>query len=307
MLESLLHPTDPYADEAEKRRALVFGMWIFLATEALFFGTLFLAYTVLRLNYPEDFRRASHEMSMAFGTVNTFVLLASSFFMARAVNVAREGRKWALAGPLCATAALGLAFLTIKGFEYAYDIRHSTIPGAGLRIAGEAPSLSKSALFESGTFEFQDEAAQIAAALCGARPGLRILDLAAGAGGKSLAFAASMQNRGEILACDVRGEALFELQTRAQRAGATIIKTLPLDHGQPHLVVVEALGRGHAHASHRRVDPDVEVLDVLVDDIDIDAADGEVSASGTHRAPSRVQRDHRACRSHQGAQCVLPS
>jgi 16S rRNA (cytosine967-C5)-methyltransferase len=103
----------------------------------------------------------------------------------------------------------------------------------GVRIAGEAPSLSKSALFESGTFEFQDEAAQIAAALCGARPGLRILDLAAGAGGKSLAFAASMQNRGEILACDVRGEALFELQTRAQRAGATIIKTLPLDHGQP--------------------------------------------------------------------------
>jgi 16S rRNA (cytosine967-C5)-methyltransferase len=103
----------------------------------------------------------------------------------------------------------------------------------GIRIAGEATNLSKSALFESGAFEFQDEAAQIASALCGAKPGMRILDLAAGAGGKSLAFAAAMENRGEIFACDVRGEALFELEKRAQRAGATIIKTLPLDHGQP--------------------------------------------------------------------------
>jgi 16S rRNA (cytosine967-C5)-methyltransferase len=103
----------------------------------------------------------------------------------------------------------------------------------GIRISGEATNLSKSALFESGAFEFQDEAAQIASALCGAKPGMRILDLAAGAGGKSLAFAASMQNQGEIVACDVRGEALFELEKRAQRAGATIIKTLPLDHGQP--------------------------------------------------------------------------
>jgi 16S rRNA (cytosine967-C5)-methyltransferase len=103
----------------------------------------------------------------------------------------------------------------------------------GIRIAGEAGNLSKSHLFESGAFEFQDEAAQIAAHLCGAQPGMRILDLAAGAGGKALAFAAAMNNSGEILACDTRGEALFELEKRATRAGVTIIKTLPLDHGQP--------------------------------------------------------------------------
>ncbi len=103
----------------------------------------------------------------------------------------------------------------------------------GVRIAGDAANLSKSALFESGAFEFQDEAAQIASALCAAAPDMRVLDLAAGAGGKSLAFAASMRNQGEIVACDVRGEALFKLEKRAARAGATIIKTLPLDHGQP--------------------------------------------------------------------------
>lgn len=103
----------------------------------------------------------------------------------------------------------------------------------GVRIRGDAVHLSQSALFESGAFEFQDEAAQIAAELCDARPGMRVLDLAAGAGGKSLAFAAGMDNRGEILACDVRAEALLALERRATRAGAAIIKTLPLDHGQP--------------------------------------------------------------------------
>jgi len=103
----------------------------------------------------------------------------------------------------------------------------------GVRIAGEAGNLSASPLFESGAFEFQDEAAQIAADLCGAQPGMRICDLAAGAGGKSLAFAAAMNNSGEIVACDVRGEALLELEKRAARAGAGIIRTLPLDHARP--------------------------------------------------------------------------
>ncbi len=103
----------------------------------------------------------------------------------------------------------------------------------GIRLAGDTAALSKSALFEAGAFEFQDEAAQIASVLCGAAPGMRVLDLAAGAGGKSLAFAAGMGNQGEIVACDVRGEALFELERRAARAGAAIIKTLLLDHAQP--------------------------------------------------------------------------
>ena len=114
----------------------------------------------------------------------------------------------------------------------------------GIRIAQEVPNLSKSALFQSGSFEFQDEAAQIASVLCDARPGMRVLDLAAGAGGKSLALAATMRNQGEIVACDVRAEALSELKTRAIRAAATIIRTLPLEQAQPEggfdLVLVDA-------------------------------------------------------------------
>jgi 16S rRNA (cytosine967-C5)-methyltransferase len=114
----------------------------------------------------------------------------------------------------------------------------------GLRISGDATNLTKSALFETGAFEFQDEAAQIAADLAGAQPGMRVLDLAAGAGGKSLAFAAALQNKGEIVACDVRGEALVELEARSRRAGATIITTRLLPHNPPSgafdLVFVDA-------------------------------------------------------------------
>jgi 16S rRNA (cytosine967-C5)-methyltransferase len=114
----------------------------------------------------------------------------------------------------------------------------------GIRIADEVPKLFQSSLFESGAFEFQDEAAQIASLLCDAAPDTRVLDLAAGAGGKSLALAAAMQNRGEIVACDVRGEALFELDKRALRAGVSIIRTVPLEHYRPEglfdLVLVDA-------------------------------------------------------------------
>jgi 16S rRNA (cytosine967-C5)-methyltransferase len=97
----------------------------------------------------------------------------------------------------------------------------------GIRIATGEAKLGRGALFESGAFEFQDEAAQCAALLCGAKPGMRVLDIAAGAGGKSLALAAIMQNEGEIVATDIRPEALIELERRAARAGATITKTLP--------------------------------------------------------------------------------
>ncbi|HEY0283652.1 MAG TPA: RsmB/NOP family class I SAM-dependent RNA methyltransferase, partial [Rhizomicrobium sp.] len=97
----------------------------------------------------------------------------------------------------------------------------------GLRLpSGEGlAKLSATALFADGAFEFQDEAAQIAALLCAAKPGMRVLDLAAGAGGKSLALAAAMQNQGEIVAHDASPARLRPLALRAARAGATIIET----------------------------------------------------------------------------------
>jgi 16S rRNA (cytosine967-C5)-methyltransferase len=78
--------------------------------------------------------------------------------------------------------------------------------------------------FSEGRFEFQDEAAQIAAVLCAAKPGSRILDLAAGSGGKALALAAEMKNEGVIVARDRDARRLAQLGPRAVRAGVTIIE-----------------------------------------------------------------------------------
>lgn len=103
----------------------------------------------------------------------------------------------------------------------------------GVRVETGSAMLGSSDLFGAGAFEFQDEAAQIASLLCAARPGERVLDLAAGAGGKSLALAATMQNRGEVVACDIRQTALQQLALRAQRAGVTIIKTQLVEQRPP--------------------------------------------------------------------------
>lgn len=96
----------------------------------------------------------------------------------------------------------------------------------GIRVASGAGSagLSRHPLYEAGAFEFQDEAAQICSLLCAASAGEHVLDLAAGAGGKSLALAADMKNDGEIVACDIRAPALKELEMRARRAGVSIIR-----------------------------------------------------------------------------------
>jgi 16S rRNA (cytosine967-C5)-methyltransferase len=95
----------------------------------------------------------------------------------------------------------------------------------GIRIPSEEglSSLQHTRFFQTGAFEFQDEASQIAALLCHAKPGEHILDLAAGAGGKTLAIAAQMQNRGTILAFDRDASRLKQLGPRARRAGASII------------------------------------------------------------------------------------
>ena len=105
----------------------------------------------------------------------------------------------------------------------------------GIRIPSSESGarLRQHACYLSGHFEFQDEAAQIAAHLVGAKPGQSILDLAAGAGGKSLAIAADMKNQGKVLAWDIREEALRELSERARRAGASIISTHAVGGGTP--------------------------------------------------------------------------
>ena len=88
----------------------------------------------------------------------------------------------------------------------------------GLRLAKRAP-LSGLAAFKNGLFDVQDEGSQIAALMAGAGPGMRVVDFCAGAGGKTLALAAGMANRGKLVACDVSARRLERAARRLRRAG----------------------------------------------------------------------------------------
>ena len=88
----------------------------------------------------------------------------------------------------------------------------------GLRLAERAP-LSGLQAFKDGLFDVQDEGSQLAALLAGARPGMRVVDFCAGAGGKTLALAAGMANRGKLVACDVSARRLERAGLRLRRAG----------------------------------------------------------------------------------------
>lgn len=121
---------EQFDDVSQQHEAAKFGMWIFLATEVLFFGGLFLAYTVYRFLSPETFAAASRHTEVILGGANTAVLLFSSTLMALAVRAAELGRRHHLMWLLLATAFLGVLFMVIKGFEYHKDFTEHLVPGA---------------------------------------------------------------------------------------------------------------------------------------------------------------------------------
>ncbi len=120
----------------QQKEASALGMWIFLVTEILFFGGLFLAYTVYRWQYPRGFSHASLHMDIVIGMVNTVVLILSSLTMAMAVHSAATGRQRRLVAFLVATMGLGLVFLALKAVEYTDHIRHHLFPGRFFHYPG---------------------------------------------------------------------------------------------------------------------------------------------------------------------------
>jgi cytochrome c oxidase subunit 3 len=120
----------------QQKEASTLGMWVFLVTEILFFGGLFLAYTIYRWQYARGFALASRHMDILLGTVNTAVLICSSLTMAMAVHSAAKGRRKPLMGYLVATMLLGAAFLGIKAVEYTEHIRHHLFPGPAFHYPG---------------------------------------------------------------------------------------------------------------------------------------------------------------------------
>ena len=130
-------PPAPQFDRfAQRTEAAHLGMWLFLSTELLFFGGLFAAYAAYRFAYPEVFAAAAGRLSVVSGTLDTLVLLTSSYVMATAVHAAQTGQRGALTWRLLAAAGLGALFLVLHGWEYAQDVREHHWPGPGFRFEG---------------------------------------------------------------------------------------------------------------------------------------------------------------------------
>ncbi len=113
----------------QQREAGTLGMWVFLVTEIMFFGGMFFAYTLYRNLYPEAFASASNHLDLTLGTINTVVLILSSFTMALAVYFAQTGKRRGQIIGLILTLVLGLTFLGIKAVEYHEKYVDRLIPG----------------------------------------------------------------------------------------------------------------------------------------------------------------------------------
>jgi len=133
----LQHHFDDMGQQAE---ASTLGMWVFLVTEIMFFGGLFMAYLVYRHASPMGFQEASHHLNLYWGAANTVILIVSSLTMALAVRAAQTSQPartqvfW-----LVWTMILGAAFLGIKAIEYTDKFTHHTVPGPFFQWDGLYP------------------------------------------------------------------------------------------------------------------------------------------------------------------------
>jgi len=128
-------PAFQFATLPQQREAATLGMWAFLATEVLFFGALIAAYSAYRIAWPDEIAAAARHTRVALGAINTAVLLTSSAFMATAVVLGEEAeRRRPVVLCLLATAALGLTFLGIKGYEYWLEYREGLVPALNFAL-----------------------------------------------------------------------------------------------------------------------------------------------------------------------------
>jgi cytochrome c oxidase subunit 3 len=122
---------------AQQKEASVLGMWVFLLTEILFFGGLFVAYMIYRIWYFDAFAEASRSLSLFWGGLNTAVLIGSSLTMAMAVRSAQTNKRSATVNWLILTMILGTVFLGVKVIEYADKFEHHHVPGQHFVWAAE--------------------------------------------------------------------------------------------------------------------------------------------------------------------------
>jgi cytochrome c oxidase subunit 3 len=144
---STAHPRLQHHFESleQQKEASTLGMWTFLVTEVMFFGGLFLCYSIYRFLYPEAFVAASRELDVSLGFMNTLVLIGSSLTMALAVHASAVGRRRATVAWLLGTVLLGSVFLGVKVVEYEHKFEHHLVPGESFRPDRIPPELHRGA------------------------------------------------------------------------------------------------------------------------------------------------------------------
>jgi cytochrome c oxidase subunit 3 len=136
------HVAEQFDDAEQQRLASELGIWVFLATEVMFFGGMILAYTAFRYLHPVGFSHGSRELSVAIGGINTGVLLISSFTVVLAVHAARTGARRLLLVSLVATMVLGTVFLGFKAYEWWHHYHEGFVPGIHFTYTGpDAPGV----------------------------------------------------------------------------------------------------------------------------------------------------------------------
>ncbi|HZD25086.1 MAG TPA: cytochrome c oxidase subunit 3 [Alphaproteobacteria bacterium] len=135
-------------DTAEQQRnADIAGMWVFLATEVLFFGGLFVGFAVYRFQYPVAFAAAAERLDLVLGSINTALLLTTGLLAAAADAAMAQRRRAVVLCLLVAIMLLGMVFLGIKGHEYSTEIDEGLAPFLGMPFRFEGPGDGHAAMF----------------------------------------------------------------------------------------------------------------------------------------------------------------
>jgi cytochrome c oxidase subunit 3 len=136
-----------FRTEEQQYETAQFGMWVFLVTEVMFFGGLFTAYLIYRIQFPEAWANGSHHLDILWGCFNTVVLIGSSLTMALAVHSARMSKKNGIVFWIAMTMVLGAVFLGIKWvFEYTPKWEHGLVP---FNFFFQAPDAGQQKIFFS--------------------------------------------------------------------------------------------------------------------------------------------------------------
>lgn len=119
----------------ESNTSAKLGMWLFILSELLLFGGMFILYSAYRYKNPVDFHHASRELEVLLGTFNTLILLTSSLSVAASISALQRGQSKLSMVLLMVTMALGLLFLFNKGFEWGAKIEHGIYPNSPALLA----------------------------------------------------------------------------------------------------------------------------------------------------------------------------